>query len=233
MSTLPAWYGKLPGLGDFASRRIEPDFLEFWDNWLAEGMLALRERDPIAWLDAYLVSPTWRFLLMPACLPGALGEQAWAGVLMPSVDKVGRYFPFTIVRRLAQPPGSLQGLQALWQELGQLDDLAADALQDDWSAERMESELASLKPPSSVENARALAESDLPLLAGELSASSSGLDAAGQIVAEALQLWGPQARGRSYWYAAAAPSPGNLRLCSGLPRSSSSLLCEAKANQAL
>jgi type VI secretion system protein ImpM len=224
MSNLPAWYGKLPALGDFASRRLDPEFLELWDNWLARGMLELRERDPAVWLDAYLISPSWRFLLMPACLPGKLGQQAWAGVLMPSVDRVGRYFPFTIVRPLATGPGSLSDLQALWQDLGRLDDLAADALQDDWSAERLEHELAASVRPSVTENARVPAGADLPLIPGELVKLPSALDAASQIATQALQLWVTQALGRSYWYAAGAQLPGNMRVCAGLPHSPSALL---------
>jgi type VI secretion system protein ImpM len=223
-TSLPAWYGKLPALGDFASRRLEPAFLELWDNWLAAGMFELREREPAAWLDAYLISPTWRFLLMPACLPGALGEHAWAGVLMPSVDRVGRYFPFTMVRRLGQVPASLDELQALWRELGQLDDLAADALQDDWSTERLESELAAMPSRHSAECSHAPAAAELPLLGGELLPLNSNIDAAGQIAEQALQLWGTHAHGRSYWYAAAAQSAARMQVCAGLPRSYSALL---------
>ena len=26
------WYGKLPTLGDFASRRLDNDFVDIWDN---------------------------------------------------------------------------------------------------------------------------------------------------------------------------------------------------------
>jgi type VI secretion system protein ImpM len=96
----PGWHGKLPSLGDFASRRLDAAFIDAWDSWLAAGLLGLRERNPAGWLDAYLASPSWRFLLMPGVLPGAAGAQGWAGVLMPSVDRVGRYFPFTIVQPL-------------------------------------------------------------------------------------------------------------------------------------
>ena len=230
---LPGWYGKLPALGDFASRRLAPSFIEFWDGWLAEGMLALREHDPVAWLEAYLVSPTWRFLLMPGCLPGALGDQAWAGVLMPSVDRVGRYFPFTVVRALKQAPESLHALQTLWQELGRLDDLAADALQDDWSADRLEAELANV----SASNPIALEYLPTPFIAelaqapGELFDLSCEPDAAGHIVREALRLWTPQALGRSYWFTGAAQMAARMQVCKGLPRSSAALLSSTNANR--
>lgn len=226
---LPGWYGKLPALGDFASRRLAPDFIEFWDGWLADGMQALREQGEqkaAGWLDAYLVSPTWRFVLTPGCLPGSLGERAWAGVLMPSVDRVGRYYPFTLLHPLAQLPLSLHGLQALWQELGRLDDVAADALQDDWSAERLEAELAELAVSGLKlrDGPVAPVVAELALVAGELRVLPSGLDGAGQMAGEALQLWGPQVGGRSYWLAGAAANSQNWRVCKGLPRSAAALL---------
>ena len=148
----PGWHGKLPSLGDFASRRLPPDFLAAWDGWLAAGLQQLRERDPAGWLDAYLATPTRRFLLMPGVLPGALpgdlGAQAWAGVLMPSVDRVGRYFPFTLVQAIPPLRAGPTQLQSLWHWLGRLDELAADALQDDWAIDRLEAELARMAGPA-------------------------------------------------------------------------------------
>ena len=92
---LPGWYGKLPALGDFAGRRLPPLFVDPWDRWLALGMSHWRDSDP-AWLEAFLAAPTWRFAL-GAGVPFELSP-GYAGVLMPSVDRVGRYFPLTIAR---------------------------------------------------------------------------------------------------------------------------------------
>ena len=49
------------------------------------------------WLPIYLTSPIWRFVLSA----GLCGGEVVAGVLMPSVDRVGRYFPFTLAVPLA------------------------------------------------------------------------------------------------------------------------------------
>ena len=68
VASIPGWYGKLPSLGDFASRRLEGDFIEPWDTWLGEGLAAQRETLGDTWLEAYLASPTWRFVLMPGTL---------------------------------------------------------------------------------------------------------------------------------------------------------------------
>lgn len=129
------WYGKLPSLGDFAGRRLAPDLIETWDGWLANGLAQWRDQDPEGWLQAYLDGPSWRFLLMPGVLAGV--ALPLAGVLLPSVDRVGRYFPLTLLRAVQGTPGTAAQLR--W--LHHLDDLAVDAMQDDWDIERLEAEL--------------------------------------------------------------------------------------------
>ena len=133
--TRTGWYGKLPSLGDFAARRLAPDLVEAWDGWLANGLAQWREQAPDDWLQAYLAGPSWRFMLMPGVLPGV--AQPLGGVLLPSVDRVGRYFPLSLLRAM---PGTL-GTTAQLQWLHRLDDLAVDAMHDDWDIERLEAEL--------------------------------------------------------------------------------------------
>lgn len=141
---IAGWYGKLPSLGDFASRRLAPAFIEAWDDWLASGLADWREREPATWLDQYLAGPSWRFVLMPDVLPGE--RRVWAGVLMPSVDKVGRYFPLTLAQPLPDLPCAVTQDRALLDWLQRLDDLAVDSLHDDWSVEQLESALQRLGP---------------------------------------------------------------------------------------
>jgi type VI secretion system protein ImpM len=86
-------YGKLPSHGDFLRRRVADDFVTGWDGWLqqciAESRAALGEE----WLETYLTSPAWRFALSA----NVCGATPIAGVIVPSVDRVGRYFPVTLV----------------------------------------------------------------------------------------------------------------------------------------
>jgi len=96
------FYGKLPSHGDFLQRGVSDDFVNRWDAWLQDGMARSRsELGEEAWLDVFLTSPLWRFALAS----GVVGVPVWAGILLPSVDRVGRYFPLTIVAEL--PPGVL------------------------------------------------------------------------------------------------------------------------------
>lgn len=89
-------YGKLPGLGDFVTRCLPSRFVHAWDRWLRECMAASQSSLGGDWLGVYLTSPLWRFALSP----GTAGQSGWIGVLMPSVDRVGRYFPLTLARQL-------------------------------------------------------------------------------------------------------------------------------------
>ncbi len=132
------WYGKLPSLGDFAQRRLPTDFVDVWDGWLGAELARIRMRDD-GWLQAYLSSPVWRFVLLPGALTPA--ASAWTGVLMPSVDKVGRYFPLTLACERPTLPTQAKDLDAVLAWLHDLDDVAADALHEDWPPEQLEQTL--------------------------------------------------------------------------------------------
>jgi type VI secretion system protein ImpM len=136
------WYGKLPSLGDFASRRLPPDFIDAWDAWIARGLADWKQAAPRTWVDEYLAAPSWRFVLLPGALPGRAGGIPWAGVLMPSVDRVGRYFPLTVAHPLVPLPSDGGTTEWLLRWLQRLDDAALDALNDDWSVGQLESALA-------------------------------------------------------------------------------------------
>lgn len=95
------FYGKIPSHGDFIDRNLGLDFINSWDSWLHQCLSNSRERLGEDWLELYLTSPIWRFMLSP----GALDHQAWAGILSPSVDSVGRFFPLTIAMPLLADTG--------------------------------------------------------------------------------------------------------------------------------
>jgi type VI secretion system protein ImpM len=92
------FYGKLPSHGDFLRRRVSDAFVDAWDAWLRECLAASRSALGARWLDVYLTSPAWRFV----CAPGACGPAPLVGLLAPSVDQVGRYFPLTLVSELPE-----------------------------------------------------------------------------------------------------------------------------------
>ena len=88
----PGLYGKVPAIGDFVQRRLPARFVDPWDQWLRESLSLSQTQLGGGWLEHYLTSPLWRFVLSPQ----VAGPTGWVGVLMPSVDRVGRYFPLTL-----------------------------------------------------------------------------------------------------------------------------------------
>jgi type VI secretion system protein ImpM len=147
----PGWFGKLPSLGDFASRRLPEVFVRRWDRWLQRGLVAARTQLGERWLDVYLVAPVLRFWVAP----GPLGEQAWAGLMMPSVDRVGRHFPLTI----AQPLQPLAAALASNAWFAALDQRARQVLDVEFTVERFEAALEALDadPQAADPGAQALA----------------------------------------------------------------------------
>jgi len=91
LTNVPGLYGKIPVRGDFVTRRLKTAFVDTWDKWLQSALSTSKAQLGDQWLDIYLTSPIWHFVLSP----GICGATSWTGILMPSVDKVGRYFPLT------------------------------------------------------------------------------------------------------------------------------------------
>lgn len=144
-SPLPCsgFYGKLPSRGDFVVRRLPREFISPWDTWLQAGIASSREQLTDKWLDIYLTSPLWRFALSP----GLCGLSSWAGVLMPSVDRVGRYFPLTLAAPIANnrflPYFFLNANR--WFE--RLEELALKSLDDDFDLDQFDQQLKELEIP--------------------------------------------------------------------------------------
>lgn len=141
-ASAPGFFGKVTSHGDFVSRRLPPEVVEAWDGWLQQCIHASKQQLGSEWLSHYLTSPIWRF----AAAAGVLGEQPWAGVMMPSVDRVGRHFPLMLAA-----PG-LPGMALTdWVAKGMpwfdaLEDLARGSLEADFVLEQLDQALAAMAP---------------------------------------------------------------------------------------
>lgn len=98
MATEMGFFGKLPGYGDFVERNLPRSFLDQWDPWLQRGISGSQQSLGEQWLNNYLTAPVWQFALSPGCVD----SNAWLGLFLPSVDKVGRYFPLTLAMPVNQ-----------------------------------------------------------------------------------------------------------------------------------
>ncbi len=120
------FYGKLPSHGDFLTRRVAEEFLETWDGWLQRCLTSSQSELADRWLDCYLTSPMWRFFLSD----GIAGPMSYAGVLLPSVDRVGRYFPLTVLTAVPAGTPALAFSMAAAQWFSDVETLCAQALEE-------------------------------------------------------------------------------------------------------
>lgn len=126
------FYGKIPARGDFVQSALPRRFVEPWDAWMQRGLAASRAELGETWLPAWLEAPVWRFALAP----GLCGPEAALGLWLPSVDRVGRYFPLTLAALVSEAePAALiaagGGFLAAAEEAGRTalaDDLSPEAL---------------------------------------------------------------------------------------------------------
>jgi type VI secretion system protein ImpM len=141
----PGWFGKLPNVGDFVSRRLPDAFVRAWDRWLEQGLAQARAELGAAWLAGYLVAPIRRFWLAP----GVLDRSGWAGLMMPSVDHVGRHFPLTI----AQPMETLAAALGARDWYRALDQLARQVLDVEFTIADLEQGLADVTNAAAADDA--------------------------------------------------------------------------------
>lgn len=94
------YLGKVPSLGDFVQDNVTKEFSEYWEQWLQAAIAVSKEQLGDNWKDKYLTGPVWHFALSP----NIIGDKGVMGTLLPSVDAIGRHYPFTVVNNLTCSP---------------------------------------------------------------------------------------------------------------------------------
>ncbi|KAG1647791.1 hypothetical protein GQR58_030329 [Nymphon striatum] len=126
-------FGKTPALGDFFHINAPQGFVRVWDDWVQGAMMAAAKAGGEDWDDQYMSSPIWRFTLAP----GLAGPAKVQGVLMPSVDRVGRRFPLSLMAAIdGDGPASLDHLTQD-DTFEQLEELALSTLEDGMDRDRL------------------------------------------------------------------------------------------------
>ncbi|WP_352575783.1 type VI secretion system-associated protein TagF [Mesorhizobium australicum] len=133
------FFGKIPATGDFVAANLPRTFIDRWDRWMSLELLARPD-------EGDLDPRAWRFIVQP----GVFGDQPCAGVWRMSEDRVGRRYPFAIVR-LGPPP-----------EPGDpwFDAIAGfikGTIEDHWMTVKLSEKLAALAPPATQGDVSAIA----------------------------------------------------------------------------
>ncbi len=133
-------FGKFPALGDFFRMDLPGGFVDPWDRWLQDSILAGKAALGDRWQDLYFSAPIWRFTLAP----GIVGAAAMTGVMMMSVDRVGRQFPLTLAAPLADGAAPVLDHLLAAPLFYELEGVALAALEDGATKEAMAERLGAL-----------------------------------------------------------------------------------------
>jgi type VI secretion system protein ImpM len=205
LEATPGFFGKLPSHGDFVGAGLPPPVRDCFDRWLQEMLLHGRRALGEDWVPAWMTSPLWRFLMAA----GLCGPQPWAGVMMPSHDRVGRCFPLLLAAPMESLP-ALEDCLALhdaW--FARLEDLALACLEDGFTLADLGAGLRAGAAGGAAPRKRH---------AAPLNAWSDIVSAPARSVEPGIQAPGGALRGRSAWWSdGAAHLPPALALCGGLP----------------
>lgn len=131
-------FGKIPALGDFIRFNAPPSFVGPWDIWMQGALAASRTGLGDDWHGCYMSAPIWRFTLAA----GVAGRDAALGVTMPSVDRVGRQFPLTLMTVTPAPPDLAERHFGAETTFATLEDIALAALEDEMTRDRLQALLA-------------------------------------------------------------------------------------------
>ncbi len=193
------YFGKMPKAGDFVSRNVDAQTKDAFDRWLQACINESRAQLKDGWLGSFLTAPIWRFLLINQLAP----SKTVLGVMIPSVDKVGRYFPLAVLIELADLELDRDALVACDKILNEFEDLLMGALSDDFDQDYFDYQV----------GLAARKYGDRPVPAVEAGASSfRGLDAATQ---DAALLRNHE--GSIWWTEGSDHRQADLLLYEGMP----------------
>lgn len=173
MTASACWFGKLPSIGDFVGRRMPHDLTGDWDYWLRSGLDQLRTDAPDAWSQRFVHSPIWFFLT-----PARVTAVPACGVIAPSVDRVGRFYPLTVMALADGPHAALADKPTLCRYLAGAHAAVVDARRQPLSPDELDARLAALPSPFAAPSAAASSQPVSPLIANilaELNAVSGTL----------------------------------------------------------
>ena len=206
-SITTGYFGKLPMRGDFIRRNLAPEFIQTWDEWLQSVIDTSRNNLQEQWLNYYLVSPVWRYYFSLA------ENDVYTGVVLPSVDKVGRYFPFTVAANVKNSPSFTTFITNNMQWYDTLENLALSALQENISFEELNMQVDSVLRLINIDQLYYEPVNEgyrVPLNDG------TSLDGALSLITHQSPIALDQ--NRSYWWSkGSAHVSGNLIACRGLP----------------
>lgn len=123
---MAGFYGKVPCKGDFVTRNIPRTVVDNLYKWLQLGLQASKEHLSDDWLEQYAVAPIWHFYIGK----DVISNEAWVGIWMPSVDKVGRHFPICVIHPVNESLSEVAELSNFNPWFFECEDILLDGLEE-------------------------------------------------------------------------------------------------------
>ncbi len=200
------YFGKLPQRGDFIQRNMSAEFVHTWDAWLQSVISISRHNLGHQWLDYYLVSPIWRYLIPQQSKTYQLG------VMLPSVDKVGRYFPFTISANIVPINDAARVICKNKEWFDKAENIALQALDESINYDQLNSIVDELILAEDTPDINANRRVSFRIPVDKLSSLNSALEESRQYIPAKPKF------NISYWWNEGNQDvPGNLICCEGMP----------------
>lgn len=198
-------FGKMPSLGDFFQLNAPAGFVRVWDDWIQSTMMAAQQAIGEAWDDQYMSAPIWRFTLAA----GLAGPSKVMGVLMPSVDRVGRRFPLSLMASVDGDRSATSDHLNGSETFEKLEDLALAALDDGMDRDRLDQGLGEIAVPATASTATLRRAGNTFVLTGADETHEAQELAAGLLSTQGISnpsIWTALLNGKSH-----------AMICNGLP----------------
>jgi len=144
--------GKLPAYGDFIQGGGSLLACKNWSAWAESGLATARETPGFA--DTFLTSPIWRF----AVAADVFSATPVAGVFCPSMDKVGRLFPFAVLTELPMGISPIPACTALGPWFDALEAAVLSALDPAATTDNLNNDIRDPEPLAAGADNHALSE---------------------------------------------------------------------------
>jgi len=200
------YFGKLPMRGDFIQRNMSAEFVHTWDNWLQSVIATSHHNLGHKWLEHYLVAPIWRYLIPQQ------SETYQLGVMVPSVDKVGRYFPFTISTSITPEIDASRIIGANRDWFDTAENIALQALNESISYEELNSFVNELMIQNNTPNLNNNRRINFRIPVDKLSSLDNALEESRQHLPSK-----PEFNFSYWWNEGNQDTLGNLICCEGMP----------------
>ncbi|MEP5729420.1 MAG: type VI secretion system-associated protein TagF [Sulfitobacter sp.] len=136
-------FGKMPNLGDFFHLNPPPGFVRGFDEWVQGAMRSSAQSAGEDWDTQYMSAPIWRF----GFAAGLAGPSKIIGILMPSVDRVGRRFPLALMANVDGDGSIATDHMTSSATFDKLEDIALAALDDSMNKDQLARLLGEIDAP--------------------------------------------------------------------------------------